>query len=55
MRFLNYKRQIWLFDWANKWQVNINVDKCAAIHIGYNNMQHNYTLVNQQLIATEEQ
>ena len=25
------------------------------MHIGHNNIQHNYTMVNQQLIATEEQ
>ena len=25
------------------------------MHIGHNNIQHNYTMANQQLIATEEQ
>ena len=55
MRFLNYKRTS--IDWANTWQMKFNVDKCAVMHIGHNNIQHNYTMVNQQqlLIATEEQ
>ena len=44
-----------LVDWANTWQMNVNIDKCAVMHIGHNNIQHNYTVVNQQLIATEEQ
>ena len=35
-----------LFDWVNKWQMNFNVDKCAVMHIGNNNIQHNYTMVN---------
>ena len=44
-----------LVDWANTWQMNFNIDKCAVMHIGHNNIQHNYTMTNQQLIATEEQ
>ena len=44
-----------LADWAKKWQMNFNVDKCAVIHIGHNNIQQNCTMTNQQLIATEEQ
>ena len=44
-----------LVDWANTWQMNINIDKCAVMHIGHNNIQHNYRMANQQLIATEEQ
>ena len=34
--------------------MNFNIDKCAVMHIGHN-IQHNYTMANQQLIATEEQ
>ena len=44
-----------LVDWENKWQINFNVDKCAVMHIGHNNMQQNNTIANQQLIAAEEQ
>ena len=43
-----------LVDWANTWQMNFNIDKCAVMHIGHNNTQHNYTMANQQLTATEE-
>ena len=32
-----------LVDWANTWQMNLNIDKCAVMHIGHNNIQHNYT------------
>ena len=38
-----------LVEWANKWQMNFNVDKCSVMHIGHNNMQSNYNMSNQQL------
>ena len=44
-----------LVDWANTWQMNFNIDKCAVMHIGHNNIQHNYTMEIQELIATDEQ
>ena len=44
-----------LVDWANTWQMNFNIYKCAVMHIGHSNIQYNYTMANQQLIATEEQ
>ena len=44
-----------LVDGANTWQMNFNIDKCAVMHIGHNNIQHNYTMENQQLLATENQ
>ena len=34
---------------------NCTVQFCSVMHIGSNNIQHNYTMGNQQLIATEEQ
>ena len=43
-----------LVDWANTWQMNFNIDKCAVMRIGDNNIQHIYTTANQQVIATEE-
>ena len=48
MRFLNYKRNStgW-WDWADKWPLNLNVDRCAVMHIGHNNIQHNNTMANQ--------
>ena len=44
-----------LVPWANKWQMNFNVDKCSVIHIGHNNMQGNYNMFNQQLLTTDQQ
>ena len=31
-----------LVEWANKWQMIFNVDKCSVMHIGHNNMKSNY-------------
>ena len=44
-----------LEDWANKWQMKFNVDKCAVMHIGHKNINDNYTKSNQQLPVTEQQ
>ena len=40
-----------LVEWANKWQMSFNVDKCSVMHIGHNNMQSNSysNMSNQQL------
>ena len=42
-----------LVEWANKWQMNFNVNKCSVIHIEHNNMQGNYNMSNQQLPTTD--
>ena len=46
-----------LVEWANKWQMSFNVDKCSVfvMHIGHNNMQVNYNMSNQQLPTTDQQ
>ena len=44
-----------LVEWANKWQMSFNVDKCSVMHIGYKNMQSNYNMSNQQLPTTDQQ
>ena len=44
-----------LVEWANKWQMSFNVDKCSVMHIGHNNMQNNYNMSNQQLPTTDQQ
>ena len=44
-----------LVEWANKWQMNFNVDKCSEMHIGHNNMQSNYNMSNQQLLTIDQQ
>ena len=43
-----------LVEGANTWKMNLN-DDSAVMHFGYNNIQHNNIMANQQLIATEEQ
>ena len=44
-----------LAEWANKRQMNFNVDKCSVMHLGHNNMQGNYNISNQQLLTTDQQ
>ena len=44
-----------LVEWANKWQLSFNVDKCSVMHIGHNNIQSNYNMSNQQLPTTDQQ
>ena len=44
-----------LVEWANKWQMNFNVDKCSVMHIRHNNMPGNYYMSNQQLPTTDQQ
>ena len=44
-----------LVEWANKWQMSFNVDKCSVMHIRHNNMQSNYNMSNQQLPTTDQQ
>ena len=44
-----------LVEWANKWQMSFNVDKCSVMNIGHNNMQSNYNMSNQQLQTTDQQ
>ena len=43
-----------LIEWANKWQMSFNVDKCSVMHIGHNNIQ-SYNMSNQQLPTTDQQ
>ena len=43
-----------LVEWANKWQMSFNVDKCSVMHIGHN-MKNNYNMSNQQLPTTDQQ
>ena len=33
-----------LVEWANKWQISFNIDKCSVMHIGHNNKQSNYNM-----------
>ena len=44
-----------LVEWANKWHMSFNIDKCSGMHIGHNNMQSNYNMSNQQLPTADQQ
>ena len=39
-----------LFDWAQNWQMEFNVDKCKVMHIGNSNRNFKYCLDNKKLI-----
>ena len=38
-------------EWANKWQMSFNVEKCSVMHIGHNNMKSNYNMSNQHAVT----
>ena len=44
-----------LVEYANKWRMSFNLDKCSVMHIGHNNMKSNYNMSNQQLLTTDQQ
>ena len=43
-----------LVEWAKKWQMSFNVDKCSVMHIAHNNMKSNCNMSNQQLPTTDQ-
>ena len=34
----------YLVEWADKWQMRFNADKCKVIHFGRNNIRHKYVM-----------
>ena len=42
-------------EWANKWQMSFNVDKCSVTHNRHNNMHGICNMSNQQLPTTDQQ
>ena len=44
-----------LVEWAEKWQMNFNVDKCTVMHVGTNNQNYNYAMGNQNLAEVNQQ
>ena len=40
-----------LVEWANKWQISFNVDKCSVMHIGHSNMKSSYNMSMQLIVA----
>ena len=44
-----------LMEWADKWQMSFNVDKCKVMHIGSRNPEKEYTLLNGLLKQANEE
>ena len=44
-----------LAQWATRWQMLFNVDKCKVLHLGRSNIGRNYTMGDKQLLVTEEE
>ncbi|CAM4413494.1 unnamed protein product, partial [Caretta caretta] len=44
-----------LSDWAKKWQMKFNVDKCKVMHIGKNNPNYTYNMTGANLATTNQE
>uniref|UniRef100_K7F1Z4 Reverse transcriptase domain-containing protein n=1 Tax=Pelodiscus sinensis TaxID=13735 RepID=K7F1Z4_PELSI len=44
-----------LSDWATKWQMKCNVDKCKVMHIGKNNPNYRYSMMRANLATTNQE
>ena len=44
-----------LQEWADKWKMSFNVDKCKIMHLGYDNGKHEYNLNGITLKETKEE
>ena len=44
-----------LHEWATKWKMSFNVDKCTIMHMGSGNPKHAYSMNNIRLKETKEQ
>uniref|UniRef100_A0A8C3I5X8 Reverse transcriptase domain-containing protein n=1 Tax=Chrysemys picta bellii TaxID=8478 RepID=A0A8C3I5X8_CHRPI len=44
-----------LSDWATKWQIKFNVDKCKVMHIGRNNPNYTYNMMGANLATTNQE
>ena len=44
-----------LSQWATKWQMLFNVDKCKVLHLGRSNIGRDYTMGGKKLLVTEEE
>ena len=42
-------------EWAKKWKMEFNVDKCKVMHLGHNNPRGTYNMGEKQLEVTEEE
>ncbi|CAM4577882.1 unnamed protein product [Lepidochelys olivacea] len=43
-----------LSDWATKWQMKFNVDKCKVMHIGKHNPNYTYKMMGSKLAVTTQ-
>ena len=44
-----------VLEWAKKWKMEFNVEKCKILHIGNNNPKHKYNMDGKELIETEKE
>ena len=44
-----------LQEWAKKWQMRFNVDKCKILHIGNRNPHHTYYMEGSELLAVQSE
>ena len=44
-----------LVEWSAGWQMFFNVEKCKALHVGYNNMCAGYFIGNSEIQSTDEE
>jgi hypothetical protein len=44
-----------MFDWAQRWGMSFNVQKCHVMHVGRNNPHTEYTMNGEKLAATESE
>ncbi|CAM4408569.1 unnamed protein product, partial [Caretta caretta] len=44
-----------LSDWATKWQMKFNVDKCKVMHTGKNNPNYTYNIMGANLATTNQE
>ena len=44
-----------LTDWADRWGMAFNVQKCKTMHVGFNNPGYEYSMDGKKLETTEEE
>lgn len=42
-----------LSDWAEKWQMDFNIDKCSVVHLGRNNSENSYEIKGNKLNSSK--
>ena len=44
-----------LCNWADRWEMRFNVEKCHVLHLGKNNQKHSYTMNGNTLDSTDKE